>query len=65
MRIETPRLLLRPWQAADLAPWAVTNADPEVRRYYWPAILTPDESDAIVAECEGGVAGTGLWLRRR
>lgn len=60
MRIETPRLLLRPWQAADLAPWAVINADPEVRRYYWPAILTPDEFDAIVAECEAALQAQGF-----
>lgn len=60
MRIETGRLLLRPWQAADRPPWAAINADPEVRRYYWPAILTADESDAIIDACEAELATQGF-----
>lgn len=51
MRIETDRLLLRPWQAADSTPWAAINADPEVRRYYWPAILNRCQSDETIAAC--------------
>ncbi|MBW8728749.1 MAG: GNAT family N-acetyltransferase [Inquilinus limosus] len=39
MRLETPRLLLRPWQDRDRAGFAAINADPEVRRYYYPRIL--------------------------
>ena len=45
--IETPRLLLRPWQDSDLAPFAAMNADPEVRRYF-PSTQTRAESDASV-----------------
>lgn len=40
MFIETPRLRLRPWEERDIAPFAAANADPEVRRYYFPDILT-------------------------
>jgi RimJ/RimL family protein N-acetyltransferase len=35
--IETPRLLLRPWREEDLAPYADMNADPDVRRFMFPA----------------------------
>ena len=45
--IITPRLLLRPWQASDLAPFARMNADPLVRRYF-SGVLTAAESDASV-----------------
>ena len=44
--IRTPRLLLRPWREADLAPYAEMNADPEVRTYMFPARpLTAEESE--------------------
>ena len=45
--IVTPRLLLRPWQDSDLAPFAAMNADSEVRRYF-PGTQTRAESDASV-----------------
>lgn len=45
--IETDRLLLRPWQESDLAPFAAMNADPHVRRFF-PSILTREQSDASV-----------------
>ena len=60
MRIDTERLLLRPWQPADRAPWATINADPEVRRYYWPALLTPEESDSIIVACERELLAQGF-----
>lgn len=60
MRIETERLLLRPWQAADRSPWAIINADPEVRRYYWPALLSQDESDTIIADCQRELDAQGF-----
>lgn len=49
--LETDRLIIRPWQTQDLPAFAEINADPEVRRYYYPAILTRAQSDAIVDEC--------------
>lgn len=60
MRVETERLLLRPWRTADRLPWAAINADPEVRRYYWPALLTQDESDAIIADCQEELEAQGF-----
>ena len=45
--IQTQRLILRPWQEADRAPFAALNADPEVRRYF-PSTQTREESDASV-----------------
>ena len=51
MLLETDRLTIRPWQTQDLPAFAEINADPEVRRYYYPAILTRAQSDAIVDEC--------------
>ena len=43
----TERLLLRPWQSLDRAPFAELNADPEVMQYF-PATLTGERSDALV-----------------
>ena len=34
MRLETARLLLRPWEPRDRAPYAAMVTDPEMRRYY-------------------------------
>jgi RimJ/RimL family protein N-acetyltransferase len=51
MRLETPRMTIRPWQASDLLGFAAMNADPEVRRYYHPLLLTRTESDAVVESC--------------
>ena len=45
--IETPRLLLRSWQASDREPFARMNADPRVREFF-PSLQTPAESDASV-----------------
>ncbi|MEW9678150.1 GNAT family N-acetyltransferase [Pseudomonas sp. TE50-2] len=52
MFIETPRLVLRPWAERDIEAFALVNADPEVRRYYYPAILTPAETRTMLAECD-------------
>lgn len=41
--IETSRLLVRPWQERDLAPFAAMSADREVMRY----LLMPDTPDAV------------------
>lgn len=48
MLLETPRLILRPWQDQDRAPFAAINADAEVRRYYYPSILSPAETDELI-----------------
>ncbi len=51
MQIETERLLIRPWRDEDLPAFAAINADPDVRRYYYPSVLTRAQSDDVVAEC--------------
>lgn len=47
MRLETPRLILRPWTDADRAPFHSMSADPEVMRYLKPR-ATRAESDAWI-----------------
>ena len=43
-RIETPRLILRPWQDSDRAPFAIMSADPVFRQNLGPP-LSRAESD--------------------
>lgn len=45
MRLETERLILRPWEERDRAPLTAVLCDPEVRRFY-PSVLTPEQADA-------------------
>ncbi|MGL4287196.1 MAG: GNAT family N-acetyltransferase [Phreatobacter sp.] len=58
--IETPRLILRPWESRDRMPFAAINADPEVRRYYYPSLLSAAESDALLDEAMAGLAVEGF-----
>ncbi|WP_202964619.1 GNAT family N-acetyltransferase [Inquilinus limosus] len=60
MRLETPRLILRPWEDRDRAGFAAVNADPEVRRYYYPSVLTPAETDAVIDEAMAALAQDGF-----
>jgi RimJ/RimL family protein N-acetyltransferase len=60
MRLETPRLIIRPWDEGDRAAFAAMNADPEVRRYYHPALLTRAESDAVIGACLTHLAAYGF-----
>ncbi len=62
VQIKTERLLLRPWQASDRAPFADLNADPEVRKYF-PAILDRKESDKSIDRFQTLVEerGWGFW----
>lgn len=46
--IKTERLILRPWKAEDLVPFAELNADPRVREYFFPTLLSRIESDNLV-----------------
>jgi RimJ/RimL family protein N-acetyltransferase len=61
-QITTQRLLLRQWYEEDLAPFAALNGNPEVMRYF-PATLTPAESDEFARYIQGLIAvqGWGLW----
>lgn len=60
--LESPRLLLRPWQESDLPAFAALNADPEVMRYF-PAPLSRPESDSLAARIQERMhkQGWGLW----
>ena len=60
--IRTARLLLRGWREDDRQPFAAMNADPEVMRFF-PAPLTREQSDALVARIETHIEehGFGLW----
>ena len=60
--IRTERLLLRRWRESDLDPFATMNADPAVMEHM-PAILTRDESDALVTRFRDQFdrLGYGLW----
>lgn len=62
IKLLTPRLLLRPWTDADLAPFAAMGADPEVMRYF-PSTLTRDQSDTLAARIRSHLDthGWGLW----
>jgi RimJ/RimL family protein N-acetyltransferase len=51
MRLETSRLLLRPWEDRDRTAFAAINADAEVRRYYFPSILSHAQSDELIDRC--------------
>jgi RimJ/RimL family protein N-acetyltransferase len=60
--LRTARLRLRRWRPADAAPFAAMNADPRVMEYF-PAPLSREESDAVVARIEDHIErnGFGLW----
>jgi RimJ/RimL family protein N-acetyltransferase len=57
-----PRVQLRAWTDADLAPFAVLNADPEVM-LHMSKRLTRDESDAYATRIRAHIDehGFGLW----
>jgi RimJ/RimL family protein N-acetyltransferase len=48
IQLATPRLLLRPWQDGDRAPFAAINADPTVMTYF-AAPMTAAETDEAMA----------------
>lgn len=62
IEVETERLRLRQWRAADREPFAALNADAQVMEYF-PATLSRAESDALAARCQAFIAerGWGLW----
>jgi RimJ/RimL family protein N-acetyltransferase len=62
IELDTPRLRLRRWRDADLAPFAALNADPAVMEFF-PSALSRGESDALAARIRASMAerGWGLW----
>ncbi|MPS48580.1 GNAT family N-acetyltransferase [Methylobacillus sp.] len=62
LEVPTERLVLRQWREADLAPFALLNADPEVMAYF-PDTLDSQQSDAMARRCASLIEqrGWGLW----
>ena len=60
--LTTERLILRPWRAEDLEPFAAMSADPEVMEHF-PSTLTRAESDAVATAIGGEIEthGFGFW----
>ena len=54
-RIETERLLLRPWREADLEPFIRMNEDPEVVEYL-PSPISGKESQQFVRRSQAHFA---------
>ncbi|MGB3337501.1 MAG: GNAT family N-acetyltransferase [Devosia sp.] len=59
MKLETERLIIRPWREDDRAPYASFNGDPEVRRFY-PDTLTEAESNAAMDRLIAGYEADGF-----
>ena len=53
-------MILRPWTDLDRAPFAAINADPEVRRYYYPTVLDRAASDVLIDECRESLETDGF-----
>jgi RimJ/RimL family protein N-acetyltransferase len=62
IEVETKRLRLRQWQAADREPFAALNADPRVMEFF-PSLLTRSDSDALADRCQSLIEerGWGFW----
>ncbi len=61
MRIETERLLLRPWEERDVLPFAAMCADPEVMEFF-AETLDVDGTRALIARLEDRRARGGFGM---
>jgi RimJ/RimL family protein N-acetyltransferase len=59
--VETERLILRRWTAADREPFARMNADPRVMEFF-PAALSPQQSDDLLDRIEDHFRQHGFGL---
>jgi len=61
-RIETPRLIIRPWKDSDIPEFAKMNQDQDVMEFF-PSVLTPEESKSRVEFYKKHIQehGFGLW----
>lgn len=59
MRLETERLILRPFEPRDRVPCAEMNADAHIMRYF-PAPYTPEDTDAMLKRMGDGLATNGF-----
>ena len=60
-QLATPRLILRPWQDSDRAPFAAMNADPNVMRYF-PNLMSREESDEAIDRYNLQLARDGFTM---
>ena len=60
--LETERLILRPWRAGDLEPFAAMGRDPEVMAHF-PSLLSREQSVEVMARVAGHIEreGYGFW----
>ena len=63
--LETPRLILRPFEDRDAAPFALYRSDPEVARYQgWEAPFSLEQAAQFVAEEKSKTPGEpGQWVQ--
>ncbi len=59
VRLETARLILRPWAESDRAPLAAIQSDPHVRRFF-PRVMTAAEVDADIDKAQTAWSTTGF-----
>ena len=66
VRLETARLIVRPWEERDSAPFAAVNADPKVMETL-PAVMSRAESDAMIDRIMDGFneRGWGWFVVKR
>jgi len=58
-RIETPRLMIRPWKDSDIPEFSNMNQDPDVRQFF-PRLLTLEESAGFVEFYRQQLKGHGF-----
>ena len=65
LTLETPRLILRPFQDADVETFAAYRSDPEVARYQsWEPPFTLQHAAAFIDEMKHAQPGTiGAWYQ--
>jgi RimJ/RimL family protein N-acetyltransferase len=65
IHLETPRLILRPFQESDLEAFAAYRSDPQVARYQgWEAPYTLEQAAAFIREMQSTRPGApGAWYQ--
>jgi RimJ/RimL family protein N-acetyltransferase len=62
-RIETERLVLRPWRKGDFRPYHAILSHPEVHKHFGPAPMSAEEAWRRLTSFVGGwhLLGFGMW----
>ena len=61
MKIETERLILRPWVQEDREPFRQMSADSEVMKYF-PSTLSSDEADSLISRQSALIESKGFGV---